>query len=282
VFGKSLLVAFDAASVSVAILGRGPRRRRLLGFRRVALQPGALAPSPAGPNVVRREEVREALSQALEGAAPAGGPATLVLPDGVARLAMIEAPSGSDPRDYVRFRLATSLPWPATEAIVDFLSVRQGRVVGAAVRRATVAQYEQLAASAGLAVERVTLAPLLALGALLGRRGRRGPNAVHALLGDVAFCLALIRDGDLAALRCRRRDRSEGEGLRLLAEAARTARQAPDENGDEDGAVPLVVTGSGASPLRESLGQAVGGGGLEDPGEWPESVEAAWLGGALA
>jgi hypothetical protein len=227
---------------------------------------------------VRREEVREALSRALEEAAPAGGPATLVLPDGVARLAMIEAPSGSEPRDYVRFRLATSLPWPATEAIVDVLPIRQGRVVGAAVRRATVAQYEQLAASAGLAVERVTLAPLLALGALLGRKGRRGPNAVHALLGDVAFCLALIRDGDLAALRCRRRDPSEGEGPRLLAEAARTVRQA----GDEDGAVPLVVSGSGAGPLRESLGQALVAGGLEGPGEWPESVEAAWLGGALA
>jgi len=166
-------------------------------------------------------------------------------------------------------------------AIVDVLPVRRGRVVGAAVRRATVAQYEQLAASAGLAVERVALAPLMALGALLGRKGRRGPNAVHALLGDVALCLALIRNGDLAALRCRRRDPSEGEGPRLLAEAARTARLAPDENGDEHGAVPLVISGSGAGPLRQSLGQAVVGGGLEGPGEWPESVEAAWLGGAL-
>ena len=57
---------------------------------------------------------------------------------------------------------------------------------------------------------------------------------------------------------------------------------AHDENGDGDGAVPLVVSGSGASPVRESLGQAAVGGGLEGPGEWPESVEAAWLGGALA
>ena len=276
-FGKGLLVAFDAASVSVATLAKGPRRGRLLGFHRVPLQPGALAPSPAGSNVVRREEVRGALARTLEEVDPVGGPVTLVLPDGIARLAMIEPPSGAEPRDYVRFRLATSLPWPATEAIVDILPVRRGRVVGAAVRRATVAQYEQLAASVGLGVERVTLAPLLALGALVGRRGRRSPDAVHALLGDVALCLAVIRDGDLAALRCRRRDATAGEAPRLLAEAARTARQAGD--GDQD--VRLVISGSGAGPLREALGPAVAG-GLESPGEWPESREAAWLGGAMA
>ncbi len=277
-FGKGLLVAFDAASVSVATLGRGRGRARLLGFRRVPLDPGALVPSPAESNVVRREEVREALTRALGEGAPAGGPATLVLPDGIARLAVIEPPSGAEPRDYVRFRLASSLPWPATEAIVDMLPVPPGRVVGAAVRRATVAQYEQLAASVGLSVERVNLAPLLALGALLGRKSRTGRSAVHALLGDVALCLAVIRDGSLGVLRCRRRDPSEGEASRLLAEAARTARQA----GAGDGPVRLVLSGSGAVRLLELLGPAAASGGLEGPGEWPDSVEAAWLGGALA
>ena len=56
-----------------------------------------------------------------------------------------------------------------------------------------------------------------------GPGGPPGPGpapAVHAVLGDVALCLALVRDGGLAALRSRRRDRSEGEGERLLAEAA--------------------------------------------------------------
>ena len=144
------------------------------------------------------------------------------------------------------------------------------------MRRATVAQYEQLASSAGLAVERVHLGPLVALGSLLGRGGRSG---VHAILGDVAWCLAVIRGGDLAALRSRRRDSSDGEGERLLAVAARTAR----EVGDGRGPVPLILSGVGAGRLRESLGSdATVTGGLEGPPEWPEAADAAWLAGALA
>jgi hypothetical protein len=275
--GKGLLVGFDAGAVSVAAVGRGPGRRRIRGFRRAALEPGALLPSPAESNVVRREEVREALDRALADVAPGGGPATLVLPDGIARLVVVEPPSGAEPRDYVRFRLAPSLPWPASEAIVDLLPLGRGRVVGAAVRRATVTQYEQLAALAGLPVERVHLAPLVALGAMLAR-GRSTQSGVHAVLGDVALCLAVMRDGDLVVLRNRRRDTSEGEGPRLLAEAARTARLA----GDGDGPVRLFLVGSGADRLRDALGPSAVAGGLEGPGDWPDAVEVAWLGAALA
>jgi hypothetical protein len=275
--GKGLLVGFDAGAVSVAAIGRGPGRRRVRGFRRAALEPGALVPSPAGSNVVRRDEVREVLERALDDVAPGGGSATLVLPDGIARLTVVETPPEAEARDYVRFRLAPSLPWPASEAIVDLLPLGRGRVVGAAVRRATVAQYEQLAASTGLSVERVHLAPLVALGALLVR-GRSARSAVHGVLGDVAMCLAVIRDGELVTLRNRRRDQSEGEGPRLLAEAVRTARLA----GDGDGPVQLVLSGSGAARLRDALGPVAEASGLEGPGDWPGAVEAAWLVGALA
>ena len=274
--GNGLLVAFDAGSVSVANLPRRPGRRRVEGFVRVALEPGALVPSPSGPNVVRRDEIREALTAALGELASGGGKATLFLPDGIARLAVVTAPSGADSRDYLRFRLASSLPWPASDAIVDVLPAGSGRVVGAAVRRATVAQFEQLAASAGLTVERVHLAPLAALGRLLGRGGRTG---VHAILGDAALCLAVIRSGELAALRSRRRDSSEGEAERLMAEASRIARLA----GAADDPVRLIVSGAGAGRLREALGPAsIASGGLEGPREWPEAAEAAWLDGALA
>ena len=195
---------------------------------RAALDPGALVPSPAGPNIIRRDELKEALAGALGKVAPGGGKATLFLPDGIARLAVVTPPSGADPRDFLRFRLASSLPWPASDAIVDVLPAGRGRVVGAAVRRGTVAQYEQLAVSAGLTVERVHLGPLAALGSLLGRGGRSG---VHAILGDAAVCLAVIRGGDLAAFRSRRRDPTEGEAERLLAEASRAARLAGDGDG---------------------------------------------------
>jgi hypothetical protein len=198
---------------------------------------------------------------------------TLVLPDGVARLSLVELPSRAHPRDYVRFRLAPSLPWPASDAMVEVLHVDRRRVVGAAVRRATVLQYEQLAASAGLSMDRVHLAPLLALSGLMGRAGRSGRTSVHALLGDVALCLAVIRDGQLVALRSRRRDTSPGEGHRLLAEAARTALQ----SGDGDGPPHLVLSGAGAARLADDMDPScvVTGG----PEEWPEACEASWLRG---
>jgi hypothetical protein len=278
VFDRGLVVALDAAALGVAVLARRPGRRRVRGFRRVPLEPGALVPSPAGSNVVRREELREALASALGELSPGGGRATLVLPDGIARLAMLQLPEGAEPRDYMRFRLAASLPWPASDAIVQVLPLDRGRVVGAAVRRTTVAQYEQLAASAGLSIDRVHLAPLVALAALLGRRGRNRRSGVHALLGDVALCLAVIRDGRLEVLRNRRRDPGDGEGARLLAEAVRTARQP----GDGDAPMRLALSGSGATRLRETLGSSVAGVGLEGPREWPDAAEATWLAGALA
>ncbi len=243
---------------------------------RVPLGAGALLPSAAGPNVLRRDEVREALTGALGGVASGGGKVRLFLPDGIARLVLVAPPSGADRRDFVRFRLASSLPWPVSDAIVDVLPVGGGRVVGAAVRRATVAQYEQLAASAGLTVERVHLSPLAVLAGLLGRGARSG---VHAILGDAAVCLAAIRGRSLLVLRSRRRDPSDGEAERLLAEASRTARLA----GDGDEPVSLILSGAGAGRLRETLEPvSTVSAGLQGPRDWPEAAEAAWLAGALA
>jgi hypothetical protein len=271
--GTRLYLGLDASAVTAAALGEGLGGRRARGFARVPLEPGALTPSPSGPNLARGDEVRGAIRRSVEGLG--GGRVTLVLPDGVARLALVDLPEGAEAREYVLFRLAASLPFPAGEAIVDALPAGGRRVVGAAVRRATVAEYEQAAAGAGLEVERVHLAPLVALDALM-RTGSR--DAVHAVLGDVALCLAAFRGGGPATLRSRRRDRSAGEASRLREEASRAAALA----GDGADPVRLVVSGAGAARLRRELGEESPGRGLEGPGEWPDVAEAAWLGGLLS
>jgi hypothetical protein len=269
-----LFTAFDARGVSVAALGRRSGRSRVQAFHHAALGPGVLVPSPSGPNLVRAEDVRDSLARALDEIEPGGPRASLVLPDGIARLALVDVPPGTDARDYVRFRLASSLPWPASEALVEVLPVGRRRVVGAAVRRATVARYEQAAAAAGLSAERVHLAPLMALSALAGGAGIDG---IHAVLGDVAVCLAFIRDGALVAVRSRRRDGTSDEGRWLLDEARRAAGRA----GDGNGRVELIVSGSGARALRRVLGPSASEHGFEGPPEWPAAAEAAWLAGAL-
>lgn len=267
--GTRFYVAFDALAVSAATVAEGFGGRRAGGFVRVPLEPGALAPSPSGTSLARAEEVRAAVRRAA--AALGGSRATLLLPDGVGRVALLDQPEGAVPRDYVRFRLAASLPWPVSEAVVEALPAGRGRVVGAAVRRAVVAEFEQAAVAAGLEIEQVHLAPLVALEGLMRSRPR---EAVHAVLGDVALCLAAFRDGALVGLRSRRRDRSPGEAERLREEARRASAAA------DSGA--FVVSGSGALRLRRDLGGRAAGNGLDGPAEWPEAAEAAWLGGLVA
>jgi len=118
-------VGFDAASLSGAALARGFGGRRLQSFARIPLSPDVLAPSAVSRNILRPEEVRDALRR-LRQQLGRGGPATLVLPDGVARLALLEV-EGQDLRDYARFRLGPGLPYPLTEAVVDVLPVGPGR-----------------------------------------------------------------------------------------------------------------------------------------------------------
>jgi len=270
--GTRLYVGLDASAVTAAALAEGLGGRRVRGFARVPLEPGALAPSPSGPNLQRPDEVRSAVRRAADGL---GRRATLVLPDGVARVALVEVPDGADARDYVLFRLAASLPFPAAEAIVDALAAGGRRAVGAAVRRSTVAEYEQTAAAAGLEIERVHLAPLVALEGLM-RGGVR--DAVHAVLGDVALCLAAFRGGVPVAVRSRWRDRSSGEASRLLREASRAAALA----GDGEEPVRLVVSGAEAARVRRELGEAPGP-ALAGVGDWPGAGEApSWVGGLLS
>jgi hypothetical protein len=270
--GTCLYVGLDASAVTAAAVGEGLGGRRVRVLARVPLEPGALAPSPSGPNLLRADEVRGAVRRATEGR---GRRATLVLPDGVARLALVELPEGAEARDYVLFRLAPSLPFPAAEAIANALPAGGRRVVGAAVHRATVAEYEQCLVAAGLEVERVHLAPLLALAGLM-RSGAR--DAVHAVLGDVAMCLAPFRGGLPVAVRSRRRDRSAGEASRLRLEAARAAALA----GDGVGPVQLVISGAESARLRDALGEGAGP-KPEGFGEWPGGTATpSWLDGLVS
>ncbi len=271
--GTRIYLAVDASSVAAAELAEGVKGYKLRTLAHEPLAKGALAPGASGPNLADSELVGMALARVL--GRVGGARVTLVLPDGVARLALVEPPRGIAAREYVRYRLASSLPWPAAEARFEALDAGLGKVVAAAVRRTTVSEYEQAATAAGATVDEVQLAPLLALAGLL--RGRSG-DAAHALLGDVAMCLALVRDGALLALRSRRRDRSPGEASRLHEELRMLASRTRNGNGD----VPLALSGSDAARLRPEIGAAGSGDRVAPLGLPPNDAEAAWLGGLLA
>jgi hypothetical protein len=273
-------VALDAGAVSGARPTRGLRAKRLASFARAPLSPGALVPSPHERNLLRPDEVQMALAH-VAGALDAGREEiAFLLPDGVARLALLDAPPNVRPRDYASFRLGPALPFPIREAVVQTEVVAGGRVLAAVVSLAVVAEYEDAARAAGLLQGRMDLAPLAGLHALR-RVAAREARGVDVVLGDAAYALVVQEGGALRVLRSRRRDRDAGEPRRLALEIERAVRLAGIEPRP-----PARVVGPGAGELLRELAAAGapaepgwtmdGGGGLADAAEVP------WLGSLFA
>jgi hypothetical protein len=188
---------------------------------------------------------------------------------------VVEVPAGTEPRDYAQFRLGAQLPYPLAEAIVDATPAGGRRYLAAAVRQDVAAAYEALGPDAGLASDRVELAPLAALAVLR----RTGPHErrLDVVLGDAAFSMALFVGATALALRSRRRDDDVG---RIAREIVRTALlAAPGTN-------PRVrLVGSGAPRVAQLLADS----GFEAEVGWGpvgalpahEADEQAWLGAGL-
>ncbi|HET7295006.1 MAG TPA: hypothetical protein VFM88_21485 [Vicinamibacteria bacterium] len=241
-----LYAGFDATAVVGATLARTLGGRRFERLRRVPLASGALVPSPLDGNVRDADVVREAL-QRLAAELGTRGAVSLVLPDGTARAAILEAPGDVAPADFARFRLTAGLPYPAHEALVDVLPLGGRRILAVAVRRSVVESYEAAAAAAGLVSERVELAPVAALEGL-SRLGPASASTVDVILGDAFVSIAAWAEGELRVLRSRRREAGPEEAARLQIEIARTARLAGD------GLDPRVrVAGPGVGTLVREL-----------------------------
>jgi hypothetical protein len=272
------VIAFDASGVSGALLGWTFGGMRLRAFSRAELSPGALVPSALEPNVASLPEVRDAVARVAAELRVGRARVTVMAPQGVARLLLLDLPAGVDPLEFARYRFS-DLPFPASEAVVDVLPVRGGRAVAAAMRRSVVEDYEAVVAGAGLEQERLDITSLAALGGLL-KDSAGGDLVLDVILGDVAFAMAAHRDGVLSALRHRRRDRRDGEAERLHAEAERTAALAGAPVGR------LRVVGTGARALLRQWAAAglpaAAGWDAEGAGPHHDAAELPWLGALLA
>jgi hypothetical protein len=279
-FSSRVVIAFDAGSISAACVRRGVRAPRVLSSSSVRLPEGAVLPSAFGRNVPEPELVGRATREALASLRSRGG-LTLVLPHGVSRLAVLDLPRGDEPTEYARFRLRASLPYPAAEAVVDFLPLERGRMLAAAVRREVVAEYEAVAAQSGIRLARVDLAPLAAAAGARPIAASFGAATVFLVLGDAACSFLAYDGGRLLGVRTRRRDGERGDAERLREDALRTAEQA-----GLFGELELVVAGSGARRVLD-LWAAAGREGrllelLPDAAPFQEAAARPWLAAALA
>lgn len=274
-----LFVALDAGSVSGGAVAWSAAGFRLASHARVPLPEGALDPAPFAPNVARPAEVAGVLRELARTLRIGTTPVCLLLPDGLARFALLDVPADVTPQQYARFRVVPGLPYPADEAVIDVLPVAGSRAVVAVVRRAVIEGYEAVAAQAGLAQDRLDLTPLAALSGLLRDPGDAPALTVDVILGDAALCLAAHQGGALRALRNRRRDPGPDEPRRLADEVQRTGFLAGDGGGPR-----VRVVGAGAGDLlaawRHTVDAAEPGWRSADPAAGAEACELAWLGGA--
>jgi hypothetical protein len=245
----------------------------------VQLEAGAVVPSAVEPNIARPESVREALASVREALGTNGRRVVLVLPEGVSRTLLVDAPPRVRVQEYARFRVSQALPYPASEAIVDALPLGGRRHLCAAVRRGLVEGYEAALGSVGFTLDRVDLAPLAAV-AGLHRQAATGDSGVALILGDVAVSLAGFRGGRLDVFRTRRRDAGPDEAERLREEILRTAALM-----GADAPRRIAIAGSGTVSIVERLRDL---GCMAEPawraeahGLPVEAAELAWLGAAL-
>src|ERR1700741_347537 len=119
IFESKVLLAFDESGVAAATVTRGPRGVKIGGSVRAPLTPGALVPGPLEDNVARPQELREALERVHRELGSDGRRTELILPDGTARLQLLDVPQGVRPEEFARFRLPQGLPFAASEALVD-------------------------------------------------------------------------------------------------------------------------------------------------------------------
>lgn len=274
-------VALDAGAVCGARPTRGLRARRLASFARAPLAAGALVPSAVDRNLVRPEEVRDALAHVGRALDAFSGGVAFLLPDGVARIVLLDAPAHVRPEEYARYRLTPSLPYPARDAVVQAEAAGPGQILAAVAARPIVAEYEELIRAAGFTQDRMDLAPLAGLHALRAGWSRSGTD-VDVVLGDAAYVLSAQTSGSLRVLRNRRRDRDAGEPQRLALELARALRH----GGLPEAAPRVRVVGPGASDLVRAL---VASGRVAEPG-WAidgqglalDAAEVPWLGSLFA
>src|SRR5260221_4644481 len=112
-----VLVAVDATGVAGASVSGGPGPPRIRSFARAPLPPGALVPGPFDPNVVGGPEVERALSEVAAGVEGGRGPVALILPEGVARTALLDVPAGVTAREVARYRITAGAPVAPGEAL---------------------------------------------------------------------------------------------------------------------------------------------------------------------
>jgi hypothetical protein len=195
------LLAVEVRAESVGVVRVQREKEGLVPAAGAALDlpPGTLALSMTQPNLVDAPAFAHTLRAALERAgALQGGPVALVLPDPVARVALVpgaEVPSRrrAELDEMLRFRLKKAVPFDVREAV---LAARPGRsaespLLVAAIFRPVLEGYEQVLRELGFEPGQVEIAVL----ALAERAALADGDSALVNWDKGYVSIAILRDG---------------------------------------------------------------------------------------
>ena len=218
-------VAIEIASrrVTVAGLGGSATHPVVTAQASEPLPEAAVVPALSGVNIAQPDAVTGALTRALARAGlTSTRRAALIVPDSLARVSLFpleQVPSRADELDeLIRWQLRKAMPFPIDGAqISHFTASTVGTtttVAAVAARREVIAEYEGIAAAAGIHTGLVDLASFNIMNAVVGAGAAPAGDWLLVHLAAEATTLAILR-GD-ALLFYRHRTAVDEESLGSL------------------------------------------------------------------
>jgi hypothetical protein len=226
--GESLPPRYPSVAMEITparVTGVRLAHDRKTGKRRIAavesrdLFEGAIEVSLMKPNIQQPEAVRLVVEQVLHALAPEDHRVSLLLPDDVARVALLGFAALPKTRrellDLVRFRMSKSLPFKPEEAAVDLMILEgsahhpgasTASVLASFVHRGVLEQYESLCAACGYWPGLVSLSTFELFNLFRPLFARKKAVDRDSLVLNVTgeyLSVVILRDTDVIFYRCK-------------------------------------------------------------------------------
>jgi Tfp pilus assembly PilM family ATPase len=230
------------------------------------------------PNIQQPEAVRLVLEQVLHTLGSKDHRVSLLLPDDVARVALLGFAALPKTRrellDLVRFRMSKSLPFKPEEAMVDLMvlggsapqpGTSAASVLAAFVHRPVLEQYESLFAACGHWPGLVSLSTFELFNLFRPLFARKKAADRDSLILNVTrhyLSVVILRDADVIFYRCKpHQSNLDGDSLTDVRRELYTSLAFYQEKllGRGIGRVFLRCAGLPLPPIREAAGAETGG-----------------------
>jgi type IV pilus assembly protein PilM len=240
-------------AVSVAAVGGRGRDPVVQAYAVEALPPGAVVPSLSPHNIADRAPVVQALRSALDRADLRPRRVALVIPDTVARVALVRFDRIPERREdldqLVRWQLRKAAPFPIDDASITYSPSLQlpdggGEFVVVMARQAIVREYESVCEELGLHAGLVDLSTLSVLHLFASSGPPEGDWLVVHVRPDY-LSVAIMRGDNLIFFR----NRPEGDGESLIEVVHQTAMYYQDRLAGQ-GFARVLLGGAGATALE--------------------------------